>query len=179
MHYDSLQTKVERRFSSGWALSGGYTWSKAMALNFNGNWLDTQTGVRYFQRDQLSGPMAYDRTHSFYSSFIWELPFFKNSSGLTHSILGGWEVANITTLTSGQTYPVNVGVDVLDLGTRSNIWPDRVADGALPKSERTVDRFFDTSAFACTAPLCRTLVPATSNFGLGNSFPRPLRGAAV
>src|SRR5262249_3662412 len=117
--------------------------------------------------------------HTFYSSLIWELPFFKNSGGLTRAVLGGWEVANITTLTSGQTFPVNVGVDLPDLGTRSNIWPDRVADGALPKSERTVDRFFDTAAFACSAPLCKTLVPATSNFGLGNSFPRPLRGAAV
>ena len=36
MHYDSLQTKVERRFAAGWALSAGYTWSKAMALNNNG-----------------------------------------------------------------------------------------------------------------------------------------------
>ena len=158
MHYDSLQTKMERRFEAGWALSAGYTWSKAMALNFNGNWLDTQTGVRYFERDQLSGPMDYDRTNTFYSSLIWELPFFKNSSGFTRAVLGGWEVANITTLTSGKTYPVNVGVDLLDLGARSNIWPDRVRDGSLPKDERTVDRFFDTSAFACSAPLCPTQV---------------------
>jgi hypothetical protein len=31
MHYDSLQTKVERRFADGWALASGYTWSKAMS----------------------------------------------------------------------------------------------------------------------------------------------------
>ena len=35
-HYDSLQTKMERRFEAGRAVSAGYTWSKAMALNFNG-----------------------------------------------------------------------------------------------------------------------------------------------
>ena len=72
MHYDSLQTKVERRFADGWALSSGYTWSKAMGLNFNGNWLDTQSGGRWYERDQLSGPMQYDRAHTFYASFLWE-----------------------------------------------------------------------------------------------------------
>jgi hypothetical protein len=86
-------------------------------------------------------------------------------------------------LTSGQTFPVNVGVDILDIGTfaNANVFPDRLRDGALPKGERTVDRFFDTSAFACANAGCRTFIPLgqTSNFGLGNSFPRPLRGAAV
>ena len=133
MHYDSLQTKVERRFASGWALSSGYTWSKAMGLNFNGNWLDTQAGGRWYERDQLSGPMQYDRAQTFYASFLWELPFFRNSSGITRALLGGWEFTNITTLTSGQTFPVNIGIDILDLGARQNAWPDRIADGALPK----------------------------------------------
>jgi hypothetical protein len=183
MHYDSFQAKVERRFAAGWALSSGYTWSKAMALNFSGNWFDNTNGGRYYDQRQLSGPMAYDRPHTFYSSFIWELPFFENSKGPVRALLGGWEIANVSTLTSGQTFPVNVGFDILDLGFRGMqaTWPDRVRDGALPKGERTVDRFFDTSAFACANAGCKTFVPLaqTSNFGLGNTFARPLRGAAL
>ena len=42
-----------------------------------------------------------------------------------------------------------------------------------------MDRFFDTKAFACASPVCPKVIPIASNFGLGNSFPRPLRGAAV
>jgi hypothetical protein len=183
MHYDSLQAKVERRFAGGWALTSGYTWSKAMALNFNGNWIGTGAGGRYFERAQLSGPMAYDRPHTFYGSVVWELPFFKDANGFVRAVLGGWEVANITTATSGQTFPVSLGVDILDLGpfANANAFPDRVRDGALAKGERTADRFFDTSAFACANAGCSTFIPLaqTSNFGLGNSFPRPLRGAAV
>ena len=30
-----------------------------------------------------SGPMGHDRAQTFYSSFIWELPFFRNSGGFT------------------------------------------------------------------------------------------------
>jgi hypothetical protein len=182
MHYDSFQTKIERRFANGWALISGYTWSKAMALNFNGNWLDTLTGGRYFERNQLRGPMVHDRPHTFYSSFLWELPFFRQSTGLTRTILGGWEFTNITTITSGLTFPINAGVDYLDTAPgRVNAFPDRVANGTLPKDQRTVDRFFDTTAFGCANAGCRTFIPLAqmSNFGLGNSFPRPIRGASV
>jgi hypothetical protein len=42
-----------------------------------------------------------------------------------------------------------------------------------------VDRFFDTSAFACANPGCPVVIPKASYYGAGNSFPRPLRGAAV
>jgi outer membrane receptor protein involved in Fe transport len=181
-HYDSLQAKVERRFSSGWALSSGYTWSKAMALNHNGvvtTNFDPVSGTRVFERNLLSGVQQQDRPHTFYSSMIWELPFFRNSNGLARTILGGWEVANIVTLASGQTFPVSVGIDVLDLGSRGNSFPDRIADGTLPKSERTVDRFFDTKAFACANPGCPVVVAKASYYGAGNSFPRPLRSAAV
>ena len=182
MHYDSFQTKVERRFAGGWALISGYTFSKAMAMNFNGNWLDTSTGARYFERNQLKGPMQYDRPHTFYSSFLWELPFFKTANGLKRTALGGWEFTNITTITSGQTYPVSVGTDYLDLAPgRVAYFPDRLADGTLPKDQRTVDRWFNTSAFGCANAGCATFIPVSqiSNFGLGNSFPRPLRGASV
>ena len=74
------------------------------------------------------------RAQTFYASFIWESPFFKNSNALTRMLLSGWEVANIMTVTSGQTFPVNIGIDILDLGPRYNSWPDRIADGALPKN---------------------------------------------
>src|SRR5262249_12453469 len=149
--------------------TAGYTWAKAMALNYNGAWLDTASGVRWYEKNTLKGPTQYDRTHTFYSSAIWELPVFRNSTGFAHKLLGGWEVANIVTATSGLTFPVNIGIDLWDLGpNRRNIFPNRIASGELSKDVRTVDRWFDLSAF----PL--TTVPSG-----GNSAARPLRGAPV
>jgi len=181
-HYDSMQSKVEHRFSTGWALQSGYTWSKGMALNHNGTTngnFDTAGGTRVYERWLLKGVQGQDRTHSFYSSTIWDMPFFKKSGSFTRTLLGGWELANIITVASGQTYPVNVGIDILDLGSRGNAFPDRIADGTLPKGQRTVDRFFDTKAFACANPGCPVVITKASYYGAGNSFPRPLRGAAV
>ena len=54
MNYNSLQAKLERRFQDGLALSLGYTWSKAMALNYRG-WGDFGGGSREFDRRNAEG----------------------------------------------------------------------------------------------------------------------------
>ena len=53
MNYNSLQSKLERRFQDGLALSMGYTWSKAMALNYNGAW-GNWFGSRDYERHSLN-----------------------------------------------------------------------------------------------------------------------------
>jgi hypothetical protein len=42
-----------------------------------------------------------DRTHIFTANYVYELPFFKDAQGLTKALLGGWQVAGITTFQSG------------------------------------------------------------------------------
>ena len=42
-----------------------------------------------------------DRTHIFTANYVYELPFFKEAKGLTRAVLGGWQVAGITTFQSG------------------------------------------------------------------------------
>ena len=175
MYYNSLQAKLERRFRDGLALSLGYTWSKAMALNFNGGW-GTWQGSREYERHSLKAPMRHDRPNTLYNATIWQLPFFKNSSGLTRTFLGGWEATGIVTLTSGSTYQVYYGRDLWDQGFRNRLSPDRVGDGFLSENERTVDRWFDTSAFV--APIMDSDLPPAERArrSQGNSAPYPLRG---
>ena len=88
MNYNSLQAKLERRFQDGLALSMGYTWSKAMALNYNGTWGDWR-GSRDYERHAMKAPMRHDRAHTFYNSTIWQLPFFGHAQDLTRTLLGG------------------------------------------------------------------------------------------
>ena len=148
MNYNSLQTKLERRFSDGLALSMGYTWSKAMAMNYNGNWGDW-SGSRDYERHALRAPMQHDRSSTYYMSAIWELPFFKNAGGVTKSLLGGWELTGIATLTTGAPFRVFYGTDLWQQGGRSRRYTDRIKDGNLGGGA-TVERWYDTSAF--TAP---------------------------
>jgi hypothetical protein len=187
--YNSLQIKMERRFQDGLAISSGYTWSRAMALNYNGTWGDW-SGSRDFERHALKSPMRSDRSSTFYNSTIWELPFFRNSDGMTKTIAGGWEATTIITLTTGAPHSVNWGTDLWNQGRRRRTYVDRIGDGDLGGAA-TVERWFDTSAF--TAPGIvdpntgfrvqdSSLCPAgefpcheSARRALGNSAPYPLR----
>ena len=145
MNYNSLQTKLERRFSDGVAISMGYTWSKAMAMNYNGNWGDW-SGSRDYERHALRAPMQHDRSSTYYMSAIWVLPFFQNAGGITNSLLGGWELTGIATLTTGAPFRVFYGTDLWNQGGRSRRYTDRLKDGSLGGGA-TVERWYDTSAF--------------------------------
>jgi hypothetical protein len=43
-----------------------------------------------------------DRRHIFNGSFTYELPFFRTSGGVSQAVLGGWQVAGIVNISSGQ-----------------------------------------------------------------------------
>jgi hypothetical protein len=99
--YDSLQVKLDRRFSNGLLWTNSYTLARAKDyVNDNGT-VGTPANI------QLSYGLAdFDRTHSFVSSFVYELPFMKNAKGAVGAILGGWQVAGIFIAQSGT--PVDV-----------------------------------------------------------------------
>ncbi len=177
MYYSSLQTKLERRFRDGIALSLGWTWSKAMALNYSGTEWAGGEFVRGYERHALKTPMIHDRLHTFYSSTIWQLPFFSSSTGLSRALFGGWQAAGIVTLATGKPYLVFYGQDLWDLGR--GVLPDRVGDGYLSESERDPARWFDVDAFE--APRMDPSLPPAERArrALGNSARTPLRGDGI
>ena len=63
-------------------------------------------------------------------------------------MVGGWRLAGVTLLQTGQRFtPTFTGRDPSNTNTVGGR-PDRIANGNLPKSERTIGRWFDVSAFA-------------------------------
>ena len=106
--YNSLQVKLDRRFSNGFALTTAYTWGKALDLSGADN-----GGIWTYINSQRSRARADgDRTHSFVQSYVYELPFGKGKKYLTSGpaglVFGGWQVNGLLTLMSGQ--PFNLGV---------------------------------------------------------------------
>ena len=77
---------------------------------------------------------ALDRRHRFVLSSLYELPFFKGSSGFASTILGGWSVAGTLTFESGQKATVRSGNDSNQngdsAGDRAIRNPDGVRDTA-------------------------------------------------
>jgi hypothetical protein len=107
-HYDSLQTKLNRRYSNGVQMQFSYTWSKAMGICGVAQ-SDSDPCVRALDYYELNwSPMSYDRTHNFQSSFLAELPFGQGkryaNSGFAKAILGGWQVNGLFSAYSGTPF---------------------------------------------------------------------------
>ena len=88
--YDSMQVKLDRRFSNGLLWTNSYTLSRAQDYTNDNAAIGTPADL------SLSYGLAdFDRTHAFVASFIYELPFARNASGAMGRILGGWQVAGV------------------------------------------------------------------------------------
>ncbi|HUG81110.1 MAG TPA: carboxypeptidase regulatory-like domain-containing protein [Bryobacterales bacterium] len=162
-NYHGLLTKLERRFSQGFTVLQTYTWSKAMfdsraccGADRPANPWDRRTAER--------GRGDFDITHRTTTAFLWDLPFGNNFSGAAKHILGGWQVNGVLVLQTGLPIHPNQGtVDPTpgDGCPRCTRRPNRIADGNLSGSQRSLDRWFNTDAFVLASPANQAL------YGLG------------
>ncbi|MGH9311275.1 MAG: TonB-dependent receptor domain-containing protein [Vicinamibacterales bacterium] len=101
-HGGTLQLK--RNFRNGFMLQGAYTFGKAM------DDADLAVGTTAFQdAANIGGEWAlagYDVAHKLALVGLWELPFFRTASGLTRTMLGGWQLAGSAIFQTGS--PINV-----------------------------------------------------------------------
>ena len=132
--YHSLQTRIERRFASGWTVQSSYTWSKNMeAIAFLNN-------SDPMPSEQLG---SLDRTHRIAGSGIWEIPIGrKRKFGAAmhpalNFIIGGWQLSGLYTHQSGNP-----------LGFGNRIFNGDLHKIVLPEDERSVDHWFTPAAQA-------------------------------
>ncbi|HET8547265.1 MAG TPA: carboxypeptidase-like regulatory domain-containing protein [Bryobacteraceae bacterium] len=132
--YHSLQSRIDKRFSRGFTFQVSHTWSKSMEAT---EFLNPSDPRPY---ESIS---ALDRTHRIVGSGIWEMPvgrgrpYAGNMPGVLDFFVGGWQLNGVVQKQSGP--PLGFG-DVWTLFTGN---PD---DIVLPKSQRSVDRWFNTKA---------------------------------
>ena len=147
--YSGLLMKVERRFASGLGFLASYTWSKLIDVG--------QLGYRDpVGNRNLDRGLAPDNVpHRFVTGYNYELPFGKgrrwaNQIGPLDYVLGGWELNGITTFQSGFTLSPGVSTNTCVCGNNA-ARPDVSKNPHLSGSERSLDRWFDVSAFAIPA----------------------------
>jgi hypothetical protein len=168
-HYNSLQMRLEKRFSRGLTASVSYTLGEATSgapdhISTSGGGAGIDTGVFREPQDANNlraemGPSEFDVRHRFVASYVWELPFgrgrrFGNDwSRPLDFALGGWQLTGIHALQSGLALTATLGgATVLNLGGERRARPNLVGDPELPESERTLNRWFNTDAFAAFSP---------------------------
>jgi hypothetical protein len=174
--YQGFYAKLEQRFSRGLSYLVSYTRSTlkddassvfdaSILTGPVANFPVADSFNRKLERDYSTG----DIPHVFVAAAVWDIPVGSRRryqpKGIPGAIVNDWSVNGILTLQSG--VPVAVAQ-----ATNSNAFagfgtqrPNLIGDPALPGDERSVGRWFDTSAF--------TVAP---QFTLGNSSRNPVRG---
>jgi hypothetical protein len=120
--YDSLQTKLMKRYSKGLTLNVAYTFSKALALCCDAL-SDKNPAIQSPSYRNLNKAFwGSNRTHSFAMSSVYQLPFGPGQSMLNHGFAGmlarGWQFQGIWTMYSGQ--PFSVSADGTSLNAPGN-----------------------------------------------------------
>jgi hypothetical protein len=162
-HYDSLQLKVDKRFSDGYSILAHYTWQKQ---------IQEDGGYFFFDSGLNRGPAGWQRDHNFVFSQVYELPFGKGKKYLgdmsraADLLLGGWQINSNTTIQSGLPFDNCFDTSgISDTGTcRPNV-SGEVKTGTTREANGTIRYFTDLSVFGR---------PAVGTFG--NQKRNALRG---
>jgi len=148
-NYSALIVRLERRAARGVSFVAGYTLGKS---------IDTASGLNGANQPQDNynlraerGLSDFDVRQRFVLSSTWEFPFGRGrrwmNDGLGARVLGGWQLANILTVQTGQ--PLTAILSTALSGTESNGTdrPDLIANPSLPGNQRSPERWFNTEAF--------------------------------
>lgn len=101
-NYNSLQARMQTRFSKGGLVTLSYTWSKALT---DGSTFDYQPqDSNNIHADY--GPANYNQPKIFVASYVFPIPFWQHESVWYKKVLGGWQVSGLTRIANG--LPINV-----------------------------------------------------------------------
>ena len=176
-NYNSLQVKLDRKFTGGLLLKTAYTYGKELAFRSDAGADDGAGDLNFLNFSRNYSVLSRNRLHTFVQSFVYELPFGQGKrwmrSGAGYWLLGNWGVSGIVTRMSGTPLHFTAsGTSLAANGTRQT--PIQVAPfHALGGIDN--DFWFDTSAFCPVGSAVTTLAngvavncPASANGVQGN-----------
>jgi hypothetical protein len=171
-HYNGMNVKVEKRFSDGLNFLANYTFSKFIDdVPANQELGQAGGGIQNIYNRRAERALAgNDVRNRFVLSSVYELPWGKGrkymGSGWIATAFGGWNIGAIVSLQNGSPngfVTQNNTTNAFGGAQRVNV----LRDPTLPKSERTLARWFDTSALEAPAPFTFGNAPRTMLTGPG------------
>lgn len=156
-NYHGGMARVERRVSSGLTVLTSYTWSRNIGnIQENSGFGDNQNYQDFYNRRADKGPSTIDVPHRLTWSSVYDLPAGKKRRWLRQgplaTVLGDWTLGVVTSVQSGGPFTVTMQTDTANAFAAGALRANVLRDPALPASERTALRWFDTSAFQAPAP---------------------------
>jgi outer membrane receptor protein involved in Fe transport len=138
--YHALQVQVDRRFSGGLGIMANYTWAHAID-NFNTYRIEKDGPHQYLRNPQS------DLRQRAAITANYQLPFGKKSGGVYGTIARGWAMNLVSQIQGGLPVNISNSGDRVNSTYTGQDHPNQVADWQLSKDQRTLDRYFNTSAF--------------------------------
>lgn len=141
--FNSLQLRGHTNIGSVF-LDSHWTWAHNM---YNYGNLENAYDHHFWNR------VNFTPTQRAVASLNWDLPvgrgrhYLSSASRVANGVLGGWKMYWVSVFQTGlYNSPTYSGLNPAD-GLSYTGSPDRISDGNLPSDQRTMQRWFDTSAF--------------------------------
>ncbi len=173
-NYHGLNVKAEKRFSHGLNFLANYTWSKFIDDIASSFEVGAVQGAYqdFYNRGSDRSLSGNDVRHRLVISSVYELPWGKGrrllTSGLLSNLAGGWNVGGILVAQAGAPFGLTTQTNTSNSFSGGAQRVNVLRNPVLPKSERTVARYFDTTA-----------VTAPAQYTFGNSPRALLTGPGV
>jgi hypothetical protein len=154
-NYNGLQLSAQRNVGHGLTIIASYTYSKSIDTistpQLYRNSPGQQNGpMNNYDLELDRGPSAFDATHRFVLSYLYQLPKFVSGNDLAEKFANGWAINGIVTFQSGLPFTILDPVDTACTGNTDGR-ADQLFNPALPN--RSLNEYFNTSAFA-PVPTC-------------------------
>jgi hypothetical protein len=153
--YHAGVLKVQKRFSHGFNLITTYTWSKFLDNCSGGGATLGDEGAAYsnfYNRKADWGPSENDIRHRVTVGSVFQIPVGKRRKYLRNNpmrhVLGDWSLGSVVTLQSGAPITVQTQTNSTQANSAGAQRADVLRDPNLPPGQRSIQRWFDTTAFA-------------------------------
>ena len=151
--YHSLQVSASRRMSKGLQFQLSYTYAKTIDDSpFHPNIINGVQDMRNPKGERALSDLNVPQ--NFVYSYVWNIPYSSSNPGTLPKMLGGWQMSGIVRFQAGQPFNVTLPMEVS--GTASLERPNLIGNPKLASGARTVQKYFNTSAFS---------LPTTGTFG--------------
>jgi hypothetical protein len=149
--YHSLQVSAEKRMTTSLGFLASYTWAHGID---NGDFLASRQNLYDLAAERGSGNT--DLRHRLVVTSMYALPFGRGqrylsaAPGWADAVIGGWQVNGISNIYSGLPFTPSSATNTLNGSGGQR--PDRIGDGKLDDSDRSLARYFDITAFRTPGP---------------------------
>ncbi|MBK7927667.1 MAG: TonB-dependent receptor [Bryobacterales bacterium] len=152
--YHAFTLRAERSFSKGLMFQVSFTGAKLID-NVNERFLGGANFINPYDLSLSRSLSAADISRRLVANWVYELPFGHGkdflSNGIIGKILGNWQTSGILSAQTGSPIAISAACTMPGV-SGLGCYADRFRDANLPGGQQSMDRWFDTTAYANPGP---------------------------